>query len=701
MVAQWTPPDFRGNPFVEVDSIDVSGGIASFATSGDAPFAARVSASAITAVGTNRPYEDLEFYWDFGVDSADAEEVWDPTIGKTTRAHKQYGPEACYLYRTPGQYTITLTVRGKSSGGAEFISETTTLDVTVSEYAPDYIQWIDPDTGDDANDGFDPWGFALTGASYDDGTKRLTATGAFAGYDHAAATEPEPDDEKYNVIYLTGGTGITTGLYTIASKIDDDTIELSSSAGSTASDVTSSDGPWANKIDEFDKDNERIKRGTTVELSARLDSLRHYSNYRITPYGTGAKPVIKMEDGHATSRIMYWNVNGESPANHYFRDIVFDQNETQSNAVRCFVNSGTIKNLLFDGVEFINQSNNSSASQVQMGTGSEAGTGGFTFWNCHWKGGAQAGEHGYLGAVPWLAIFGGSFKGKGSDDLLHHHIYPSTDDHQMYKFIDFKDGPDRNYCINSNATSTSGERTRYWYVARCKMSGTLRGLDASTTNNNRTDDGAFEFFVAEENTFNDLGRAAVHYFCADTMAIRNNLVWGTFEYFLWIMDPESAFQAYGNKVYLDRGSTMTGLRVDPANNEGWMLKGNELWFESVTGDLRLIRVPFANLSAGQVNENQYHYPNVTDQAVFIDHDQTGGKTFSQWQADLSQDANSTVGSFDWNDPANGDFRVTAEIGGTQAVVIPPTAAGLLYLPGGKLAYVGASGQNQVLHYDPE
>jgi hypothetical protein len=52
--------------------------------------------------------------------------------------------------------------------------------------------------------------------SWAPGTKRLTITGAFAGYTPAA------DDE----IYITGGTGVTTGWQPIFAKIDDDTIQL-------------------------------------------------------------------------------------------------------------------------------------------------------------------------------------------------------------------------------------------------------------------------------------------------------------------------------------------------------------------------------------------------------------------------------------------------------------------------------------------
>lgn len=57
---------------------------------------------------------------------------------------------------------------------------------------------------------------STSSGSWVPGTKQLTITGAFAGY------TPSADDE----IYITGGTGVTTGWQPIYAKISDDTIQL-------------------------------------------------------------------------------------------------------------------------------------------------------------------------------------------------------------------------------------------------------------------------------------------------------------------------------------------------------------------------------------------------------------------------------------------------------------------------------------------
>ena len=86
-------------------------------------------------------------------------------------------------------------------------------------------------TPSDANDGLDVFGFNLATATTSGTT--LTKTAAFANY-----TWYEGDE-----IYLTGGTGVTPGLYEIASRTDDDNVELTESPGN-ASDATSSTGPF-------------------------------------------------------------------------------------------------------------------------------------------------------------------------------------------------------------------------------------------------------------------------------------------------------------------------------------------------------------------------------------------------------------------------------------------------------------------------
>lgn len=69
---------------------------------------------------------------------------------------------------------------------------------------------------------------AQTAVTWASGGSTITKTGAFAAYSWVAG----------DTITITGGTAVTPGVYTIASKTNSDTIVLSSSIGTSASDVT-------------------------------------------------------------------------------------------------------------------------------------------------------------------------------------------------------------------------------------------------------------------------------------------------------------------------------------------------------------------------------------------------------------------------------------------------------------------------------
>ncbi len=93
-------------------------------------------------------------------------------------------------------------------------------------------------SADDANDGLDPSGCNVSSGVYDDlgganGDYSLTRTGAFAGI--------RQDDP----IAITGGTGMTVGLFPVKEVISDNEVLFYESIGSDASDVSTSDGPKA------------------------------------------------------------------------------------------------------------------------------------------------------------------------------------------------------------------------------------------------------------------------------------------------------------------------------------------------------------------------------------------------------------------------------------------------------------------------
>jgi hypothetical protein len=143
---------FDGNPFVDITAIDASGGIASSRTTGYTPAFIQVSASNITATGSTRPYEDLVFEWDFG--ESGAELFTNPTTNEVMDAGTdQKGPEAAYVYRSAGVYTVTLTIKDPKNAG---LTETVTETITVTQHTPSQTVYFDSVNGDNANDGSTP-----------------------------------------------------------------------------------------------------------------------------------------------------------------------------------------------------------------------------------------------------------------------------------------------------------------------------------------------------------------------------------------------------------------------------------------------------------------------------------------------------------------------------------------------------------------
>lgn len=147
--------------------------------------------------------------------------------------------------------------------------------------------FLRPTNGNDLNDGLDFFGFGLTAATFTNATKNLNETGAFTGYTWNSGDQ----------IYISGGTGVTTGLYEIASKTDNDNIVLVDDIGGTnPSDVTSSSGAFATIQKCFDTnvagDLVRMCPEATETTAVQID---------IDTAGGGTTTNIVYEPGNTTN----------------------------------------------------------------------------------------------------------------------------------------------------------------------------------------------------------------------------------------------------------------------------------------------------------------------------------------------------------------------------------------------------------------
>ncbi len=154
--------------------------------------------------------------------------------------------------------------------------------------------FVDATSGDDGNDGRDGFGFAISTGTWTASTLTLGKTGAFSSYTWH-------DGDR---VYVSGGTGITAGLYEIASRTSDDAVVLATSCGSAnALDVTTSDGPWATLgqvTANLSPDRAFLfKRGTVQRTTTGLVST--VTNVTLGAYGQGPKPLITAFDSPVTT----------------------------------------------------------------------------------------------------------------------------------------------------------------------------------------------------------------------------------------------------------------------------------------------------------------------------------------------------------------------------------------------------------------
>lgn len=394
-------------------------------------------------------YTDAEYTWDFG-DEKGTESFVSPVTGKTVNANRdQTGPEACYVYRQPGEYVITLTMRVWA--GEEMHSAKATTTFVAEEWGPRKF-------GDNL------------GVFYVDSN----AKGANRG------TKADPfrtDKGLYGA--LVGGSrrrilikrgsefAIRGAIQFIAGQDDVQVLDY---------------GEGPRPILRF------TEKATKVGLSYQADGEgiefeNHvWSNIDFRGGGHPSEALI-----HVTSK------NGGGVADLAFLNCRFAEPKELSKLVLTGVHEdGALTHgLAFWGCEF------DGASPV-AGEGARQ--------NLTVSGGWDSRR----GSGTFLSVVGGAFQGgsRQANARLDHHIYPGGFSHALFRWIDFKVGGRFNYCVNANG-SASADRGRIvgrgWCFEGCRFSGTKNGLDASN-GSNKPWRGRLSDVVIQGNSFVGLGR---------------------------------------------------------------------------------------------------------------------------------------------------------------------------------------------------
>ncbi len=143
-----TDPSYRGRPIC-TGLTSISGAPQVVSASGTIPMVVHASLFDLVANGgegetpyDSEIYEDVEARWDFD-DPDSTETLPDPFGGGTILTNsEQVRPEAVHVYRVPGTYTVTCTMRAWN--GTEFVAHTTT---TLVRVATVQIQVLNATTG--------------------------------------------------------------------------------------------------------------------------------------------------------------------------------------------------------------------------------------------------------------------------------------------------------------------------------------------------------------------------------------------------------------------------------------------------------------------------------------------------------------------------------------------------------------------------
>jgi len=246
-------------------------------------------------------------------------------------------------------------------------------------------KFVDKTNGNDANDGLDNIGVGLATATWEEATLTLTQNGH--GYTFAEG----------DVIYLASGTGLTPGLYEVASStvntitlVETSTIPRVGNGSDVAAgddatgDWTSSDGPLQtldaamNAVVAVNDTTFYCRSGADYGAAAidiagsALSQTITFEGYTTTPGDDGRITMKGALTDTIASRIYYC-----------FKNIIFDAEDARANCV-----SLSSYEIMFRNCDFLS------------GTGDNCICGQSTwFWNCYFEGsGADGVSCGTMGA---------------------------------------------------------------------------------------------------------------------------------------------------------------------------------------------------------------------------------------------------------------------------------------------------------------
>lgn len=675
-------PEYTGKPAISGLTTITPKIVCSRLPTGKVPFSLIFSASETTCDAGNA-YSDLDYRWDFGDASGD-ETFTDHWNNSSVNANtSQIGPEAAYLYRDAGTYTVTLTVTGKDGNGDLVTAQTTEI-VTIGTY---YI-WLGNKSGGTftltvngettSAIAWDATNAQILSALHAlpslDATNckmqyqknvvefignlagtTITFTGDFSGLTGTAGTpaiRTELASAEYSVVTAESSSGLTTqyfdSTYAGGNGASDGTITRPyTTIAQLRTFVTGGSNRKAILVD-----------GSTWTMTANIKWDAGQSTVRIERSGGGAKPIINCATysftvegtwGYSAAPtlaggdIVFSGIDFRGSTAHAMFSMNGSNNNDQNYAYSRYTN------FLFDNCDYTSSGTSSDAYAMSVVPSNLGGVycTGIVLWNMTIAMGNAAAQALFIGHSQWLAIVGGSVSGGVGNTTLDHHIYTNLQDHCLLRWIQSGSGT-KSYFLNGNVTNTAGT-VRYYLVDGCYTGGVLRGFDFSNSNNDTSMSGKFDQVVLQ---FNRVPNSSAGLLC-------NNLQRITIRYCDFFNNLAGSISCADDVTPTDYSiyacRFYSGIIAIIANQTGYF-HNNYIHAVSAQSSSWKVGLQFRSSSTSvetwDCDGNTWYCPNGTD--TFYDRTADAYVSFATWQS-WGNDANGAVTNPGFADPVNGVF----------------------------------------------
>lgn len=673
-------PSYTGKPSIPGLTTITPKIVCSRVPSGVTPFWLYFSASETTADAGN-PYLDLDYRWSFG-DTSGTELFTDQWNGKEVNANSdQIGPEASYLYRSAGSYTVTLTVTGKDENGTLISASTTeiitrgiyyvwlglatggTYTLTCNGQTTDPIAW-NASTGQIGN--------ALLALSNLDDTnckiaytknvvefigdlagESITFTGDFSGLTGVTgtpATRTEVPSATYSNVTVTSVTSWTTQYF------DSNYAGDNGAPDGTITRPYTTIAQFSTFITGGNNRHAIVSDGTDWTLTANIKFNSARSGIRVSRTNTGSKPIIR---GSTFGFLIENEWGSVSSPNKIAGDVIFSGLDLRGSVGHTMIRGygsgngtlsypySTFSDLALDQCDY---TYSGISADVYLFSIVPANNGGryisnIGMWGCTVDMGNAAKQAVFMGINQFFFVMGGSIEGGNGSLTLDHHFYTNMQNHSGLRWVRSGTGS-KSYFFNGNVTDSSPP-VKYYMIDGCYTGGVLRGFDFSNSNNDQNLSGKFDQVML---SYNDVANSQAGLLCNNLYRInirgsvfRNNAAGA-------ISSSDNVapttFSIFDNQFYSSIIAIIENqlgyfhnnyIHATSAQNSTWKVG---LQYRDSTTSVEL----------WDIDNNRWYCPDGTD--TFFNRTTNTYSSFANWQS-WGNDLNGSVGIIGWSDPVDG------------------------------------------------